>query len=85
MVGSTTGKHHSPWSRVCHDPVCNSQATDAGRAPANAWLDMPNVFNVMVLGQLALNLLGFLPYLWFRTKMPSVAHLKTELGGAAEG
>lgn len=31
-----------------------------------------NVFNVMILGQLALNLLGLIPYLLYRARLPAV-------------
>lgn len=41
-----------------------------------------NVFNVMILAQLALNLLGVVPYLLHRTKMPGVESLTPEFGGA---
>jgi hypothetical protein len=37
-----------------------------------------NVFNVMVLGQLALNLLGFIPYLLFKTKLPAMSEILRE-------
>jgi uncharacterized membrane protein YbhN (UPF0104 family) len=34
------------------------------------WTGGANVFNIMVLGQLSLNLLGVFPYLLFRTRLP---------------
>lgn len=34
------------------------------------WTGGANVFNIMVLGQLSLNLLGVVPYLLFRAKLP---------------
>ncbi len=34
------------------------------------WTGGANVFNIMVLGQLSLNLLGIVPYLLFRAKLP---------------
>jgi uncharacterized membrane protein YbhN (UPF0104 family) len=37
------------------------------------------VFNVIVLGQLSLNLLGFIPYLLHRTRLPAGAALEAEL------
>lgn len=35
------------------------------------WSGGANVFNILVLGQLALHLLGFIPYLLHRTRLPS--------------
>ncbi len=34
------------------------------------WTGGANVFNIMVLGQLSLNMLGIVPYLLFRAKLP---------------
>lgn len=42
-----------------------------------------NVFNVMVLGQLILNLFGFIPYVLHRTKLPDMAELQSELAAEA--
>ncbi len=44
-----------------------------------------NVFNVMVLGQLALNLFGIIPYLFYRTRLPKMGALKGEFADAAGG
>jgi hypothetical protein len=43
------------------------------------WHGGANVFNVLVLGQLALNLLGFIPYLLHRAEIPAPNELREEL------
>jgi len=42
-----------------------------------------NVFNVLVLSQLCLNLIGFVPYLLHRTKLPAGADYEAELAAVA--
>lgn len=44
-----------------------------------------NVFNLMVLGQLSLNLIGVVPYLMYRTKLPPMSELQTQAKRVAEG
>lgn len=38
-----------------------------------------NVFNVMVLGTLGLNLLGFIPYLFYKVRLPEAEALASEI------
>lgn len=40
------------------------------------WRDGSNVFNVLVLGQLCLNMLGFIPYVFYKTKMPATSSVE---------
>lgn len=44
------------------------------------WNGGSNVFNVMVLGTLALNLLGIIPYLLYKSRLPSVVTLDNQVG-----
>ncbi len=43
------------------------------------WRDGSNVFNVMVLGQLCLYLVGFLPYVFYKSKLPTIVSCETNL------
>jgi uncharacterized protein (TIRG00374 family) len=43
------------------------------------WHGGSNVFNVMILGQLALNLLGVIPYVLFKSKRPDVVTYESRL------
>lgn len=43
-----------------------------------------NIFNIMALGQLCLNLLGFIPYLFYRSSMGSLKAMQDKLSGESE-
>ena len=47
------------------------------------WTGGADVFNIMVMGSLVLNLLGVVPYLFYRTKMPVETDLDAVEGPSA--